>query len=72
METLFNTNKAAEYLGISRKSLERWRTEGTGPAFVKVGPGRRAAVRYRKADLDDWISAQTVTSTAEASARARS
>lgn len=60
---LLNTRDAASYLGLSAKSLERWRSDGTGPAFVKAGPGRRAAVRYRKSDLDAWIDAQTFQST---------
>lgn len=61
--SLFNTPDAAAYLALSPKTLERFRSEGTGPAYVKCGPGRRARVRYRKADLDAWIAAQTRTST---------
>lgn len=64
-DPLLNTPDAAAYLAVSAKSLERWRTEGCGPAFVKVGPGRRARVRYRKADLDAWIANQTCTSTSQ-------
>lgn len=64
MSTLLNTRAAAAYLGLSPKTIERFRSEGTGPAYVKAGPGRRAAVRYRRADLDAWIESQTFTSTA--------
>ena len=48
---LLDTDRAARYLGSNARTLERWRTEGTGPKFVKVG--RR--VHYRRATLDAWI-----------------
>lgn len=35
--------------GISHRTLERWRYEGTGPAYLKLG-GR---VLYRLADIED-------------------
>jgi predicted site-specific integrase-resolvase len=33
--------------GLSHRTLERWRHEGTGPAFLKIG-GR---VKYRLEDV---------------------
>ena len=47
VSTLLTTSQAAAYLSISAKSLERYRCEGTGPAYIKTGPGKRARVRYR-------------------------
>lgn len=70
-ETLLNTRAAAAYVGLSHKTLERFRSEGTGPAYVKAGPGRRARVRYRKADLDAWLEQQTFTSTTAYAGRTR-
>jgi predicted DNA-binding transcriptional regulator AlpA len=35
---------------ISVRTLEKWRTNRTGPRFIKVG-GR---VRYRRADVEAW------------------
>lgn len=61
--TLLTTRQAAAYLAISAKSLERYRCEGTGPTYVKTGPGKRARVRYRLADLDAYIERQRFTST---------
>ena len=51
-------------LGISERTLERKRCDGTGPRFVKVG----RAVRYRESDVAEWLAAQTVRSTSEAGA----
>ncbi|MFL7904152.1 helix-turn-helix transcriptional regulator [Azospirillum argentinense] len=46
--------EAAKHLGISPKTLTRWRWLGTGPAFVKVGA---RAVRYREEDLRVFLEA---------------
>ena len=40
--------------GPSPRTIERWRSEGNGPAFVKVG--RRAL--YREADVEQWLEQQ--------------
>lgn len=59
-----DTVNAAEYLGLSVKTLAMMRSEGRGPMFVK-----RGRVFYFKSDLDHWIEAGgRVTSTAQAAA----
>ena len=62
---LMTTIDAAAYLGLSPKTLERFRCEGNGPVFVKAGPGKRARVRYRQRDLDAWLDGQTYTATSQ-------
>jgi excisionase family DNA binding protein len=52
----------AVQLGISVRTLERKRCDGTGPRFVRVG----RAVRYRESDLAEWLASRTVASTSEA------
>lgn len=59
---LLNQREAAEFLRISVRTLERWRGEGRKINFVCVGRRRL----YRLADLEDFIAAHTVDSTAEA------
>lgn len=49
------TKRAAEHLGFSVKTLERWRAIGIGPQAYK--PGGRY-VRYRIIDLDRWVEEQ--------------
>jgi len=46
----------AQRLGKSAKTLETWRRQGTGPAFVRVGRD----IRYRESDVERWLTAQTV------------
>lgn len=50
--------QAADFLRISIRTLQAWRCQGAGPAFVRVG----RAIRYRRRDLLAWIEVNTVTS----------
>ena len=44
--------KAAEYLGVSQPTLNRWKHSGKGPAHYDF-PGR---VMYTVEDLDAWLA----------------
>lgn len=56
-----NTDQAAHYVGLSRRTLEKMRTAGGGPRFRKHG----RYVRYHIDDLDAWSEAHGKTSTSE-------
>jgi predicted DNA-binding transcriptional regulator AlpA len=56
--------EAVAFLGLSPRTLERFRSEGRGPTFLKLG--RR--VLYTRADLVRWAEAQRRSSTADARA----
>src|SRR5687767_100651 len=43
---------ASKYINFSPAALRKWRREGRGPAYVRVG----RSIRYRIADLDLWLS----------------
>lgn len=49
----------ASYLGVAKQTLARWRCEGGGPAFLKLG----TRIRYERADLDRWLDARRRSST---------
>ncbi len=49
--TLLTTEQAAKRLGLSARTLERFRASGEGPEFVKMG----RAVRYTVAKLNEWL-----------------
>lgn len=50
---LFDTESAAEYLGgFSKKTLERWRIDGNGPRYRKIGH----FVRYTQEALDEFMA----------------
>jgi excisionase family DNA binding protein len=52
MLALMTEIELSERLNVSLASLRRWRLEGRGPRFVKVG----SLVRYRPEDLDEWLA----------------
>lgn len=59
------SNEAAGLLRISRRTLERMRVDGTGPRYLKAGPGKRSRVLYRQSDILAWLERQTYGSTSE-------
>jgi hypothetical protein len=59
---LMSEQRAAEYLDVAPRTLRKWRTDGDGPAFVRISA---RCIRYRMQDLDFWLSAKTCGSTSE-------
>ena len=59
---VMTTVEAAEYVGLKKPTMERFRFLGQGPAYCKLG----GAVRYRKKDLDEWLNSRLVSSVEEA------
>ncbi len=54
---LLNTEQAATYLGVTARTLEVWRcTKRHAIPYIKVG----RLVKYRKAELDHWLTQQTI------------
>lgn len=60
-----DTIEAAQFLRLSKKTLEKMRVEGCGPRFLKAGKGIRAKVLYRPADLRAWVEEVSYASTSE-------
>jgi predicted DNA-binding transcriptional regulator AlpA len=59
---LLTQRQAAEFTGLSQRTLERHRCTGIGPKFVRLG-------FYRRADLEAWIANCTYGSTSEADSK---
>jgi excisionase family DNA binding protein len=51
-EPLVTEGEAASLLRVSLTSVRRWRREGCGPVYRKIG----RSVRYRRDDLADFIA----------------
>ena len=58
---LLTQPRLSELIDVSERTLERWRVEGSDPAFVKAG----RKVLYRTVDVDDWLLASQRTSTSD-------
>lgn len=54
-DPLLTERGAAALLAISVRTLQAWRSKGTGPAYVRVG----RVIRYRRGDLLKWIEKNT-------------
>jgi hypothetical protein len=62
-EPFVREQEAADFLNISVRTLQRWRTEpppSGAPPFYKLGKKR---VVYRLGDLADWAEKQSRSST---------
>lgn len=44
--------QVSQLLQVSLARLRKWRVEKRGPQYIKVG----TLVRYRRADVDQWVS----------------
>jgi hypothetical protein len=47
---------AAKLVGLTHRSLQAMRYDGTGPDFIKFGDHPRSPVRYSRADLIRWAN----------------
>jgi hypothetical protein len=61
LDTLLTGREAAALLRLSERTMERHRTAGTGPRFVRLS----RAIRYRRRDLLDYIQRNVSHSTSE-------
>jgi excisionase family DNA binding protein len=61
MPNLLSQRDAAALLGLSPRTLERYRVTGQGCRYTKLG--RR--VLYRADDLEAWIASRVRTSTSD-------
>ena len=55
------TREAAALLGLSPRTLDRYRVTGKGPEFHKFG----SRVRYLRADVEAWAAARRRSSTSD-------
>ena len=55
------TGRAANYLGLSKSTLEKYRVTGGGPEYFSLG----RVIVYQFDDLDAWVSGHRRRSTSE-------
>lgn len=56
MEGLATAKQVAEYLNVHHKTVDRWASQGVGPAYVKIEGARR----YDWADVRAWVDERKV------------
>jgi hypothetical protein len=67
---LLTEKQAAARLNVPVSTLKYWRDCGDGPAYYKLGTGKRSPVRYDAAVLEDWLRAHLRVPKARATAEA--
>jgi hypothetical protein len=55
---LLTPQQVADILRIKKGTLEVWRAKRIGPAWIKLGDGKRSLVRYRKEVIDEYLRTQ--------------
>ncbi len=50
--TAYRTVELAKLLGVSKRTLQRWRLEGGGPQYARIGRG----CLYLISDIEGWLN----------------
>lgn len=56
---LLDEGELADLVGVTMDTLQRWRVQGTGPAYVKLGK----SVFYHRSQVKAWIAESAVEPT---------
>jgi len=71
-QSYLTPEETAKMLSIKTSLLSNWRVSGQGPAYVKLGQGKRALVRYPllgKNGLINYMESRIQTSTSDINAK---
>lgn len=52
-EPLLTTKEVALFAGVSEYTMSRYRMDGIGPNYIKLGP---KMIRYRRSDVEEWVN----------------
>ena len=59
---LINEKAAAVFLGLTDRTLQKFRQMGGGPRYIRLSS---RCLRYRRVDLREWAEARVRTSTSD-------
>ena len=54
--SILDEESLAGWLGVSRRTLRRWRQSRVGPPWIQIG----SSVRYFESSVANWLAAQEV------------
>ena len=58
---LLDDVQAADVLGLAPATLRKWRCQGGGPAFFRLG----RLIRYRRDEIEAWLESRRVENTSQ-------
>jgi len=62
-DVLLKESQAAKILGVSPRAMQKWRSNGRGPIYVRISA---RCIRYRTSDLAKWTADRLRRSTSDA------
>jgi hypothetical protein len=71
LDDLLTTALAAAMLGVKPDTMHQWRWNGKGPKYLKLGDGKRAAIRYQRSELVRWLAERQYANTSQYSVDAK-
>lgn len=57
---MLSPRQVSDLLGVKLNTLQKWRSRGIGPKYLKFGGSNAAAVRYDRRDVEQFIQARTM------------
>lgn len=54
---LLDSSELSEEIGVTRETLARWRSQGIGPSYIRLGK-RHSGIRYQRASIERWLAAR--------------
>jgi len=66
--TTLTEDELSAHWGVPPRTLQRWRQEGKGPRFMKLG-GRAGSVRYPLTEVEKYETENLYRSTSEVTAK---
>lgn len=54
---LWDTEDVAQFVGVSARTVQRWRATDTGPKYIVAG----RSIRYIPGSVRRWVEGQVVT-----------
>jgi hypothetical protein len=52
--------EAAKYISVSQDLLQKWRTQGIGIPYIKLGESHSSLVRYDIDDLNIYLKSKKI------------
>jgi len=53
LKQYLDENAEADRIGVSVRTLQRWRSEGSGPPYIRIGMRR---IAYDPQKTDEWLA----------------
>lgn len=59
-DDLLTPGETSLLVRLSESTLKDRRWKGTGPAYIKLSPGRGGRIRYKRSDVVAWLQSMAV------------